>query len=171
MAQLKRHYPQVRCLIVGDGKLQSNLEAQVTTLGLNDVVHFTGFCPDVSQLLPGCDLFCLPSYAEGLPYAALEATQFRLPLLLSAVDGIRELFAHKETAYLTPVGDVAAIAEGIAWSVEHPTDTRAMGEAAHAFVSTHLTMANMLTAKEQIYERVGSPDRLSRQVEGQSSQT
>lgn len=155
LAAVRQQHPQVRCLIVGDGNLRPQLEAQAARLGVTDIVHFTGFRQDIGQILSGCDLFCLPSYAEGLPYAALEACQYRLPLLLSAVDGIRELFTDRKTAYLIPVGNVAALAAGIAWSVEHPAAARAMGDAAHAFVKEKLTPAKMLAAKERVYDQVG----------------
>lgn len=153
LAKVRQQHPQVRCLIVGDGKLRSQLEAQVTTLGLTDHVHFTGFRQDIPAILAASDLFCLPSYAEGLPYAALEACQFRLPLLLSAVDGIRELFTHDDTAYLTAVGDVAALAQGIEWFLQHPDAAKQMGDAAHTFVKTDLNPAAMLAAKERVYDK------------------
>jgi glycosyltransferase involved in cell wall biosynthesis len=155
LAQVRQRHPHVRVLIVGDGELRPALTAQVAALGLTDSVHFTGFRQDVPQLLAESHLFCLPSYAEGLPYAALEAAQHQVPLLLSAVDGIRELFIHKATAYLTPVGDVTALAEGIAWCVENPTAAQALGAAAHTFVQRELTPAKMLAAKIALYDRVG----------------
>lgn len=158
LAQVRERYPQVRCLIVGDGKLRPTLEAQVDALNLREYVYFTGFREDVGQLLAGCDLFCLSSYAEGLPYAALEACQYRLPLLLSAVDGIQELFTHGETAYLTPVSDVSALAAGIAWYIEHPSEAAAMGTAAQDFVQRKLTPATMLAAKEALYDRLAGED-------------
>ncbi|MEZ4682484.1 MAG: glycosyltransferase family 4 protein [Caldilineaceae bacterium] len=156
LAQVRQQYPQVRGLIVGEGKLRPQLERQAAALGLTDHVHFTGFRQDIPALLAGSDLFCLPSYAEGLPYAALEAAQCRLPLLLSAVDGIRELFTHNETAYLTAVGDVAALANGIAWFVEQPAAAERMGEAAHTFIRQNLDPATMVAAKERLYQRVAA---------------
>ncbi len=154
LAQVREKHPQVRGLIVGEGKLRPQLEAQAASLGLTDIVHFTGFRQDIPALLAGADLFCLPSYAEGLPYAALEAAQFRLPLLLTAVDGIDELFTHNATAYLTPVGDAKALAEGIGWSIQHPAAAKALGAAAHTFIKTRLQPATMIAAKEQIYDRL-----------------
>jgi glycosyltransferase involved in cell wall biosynthesis len=154
LAQVRRQHPQVRGLIVGEGKLRPQLEAQAASLGLTDIVHFTGFRQDIPALLAGADLFCLPSYAEGLPYAALEAAQFRLPLLLAAVDGIGELFTHNATAYLTPVGDAKALAAGITWFIRHPAAAKALGAAAHSFIKTRLQPATMVAAKEQIYDRL-----------------
>ncbi len=154
LAQVRKDHPQVRGLIVGEGKLRPQLEARAARLGLTDIVHFTGFRQDIPAILAAGDLFCLPSYAEGLPYAALEAAQFRLPLLLAAVDGIGELFTHNATAYLTPVGDAKALAAGIAWLIQHPAAAKALGAAAHTFVKTRLQPATMIAAKEQIYDRL-----------------
>lgn len=154
LAKVHQHHPQVRCLIVGDGELRSQLEQQVIDNQLSELVHFTGFRQDVARLLAASDLFCLTSYAEGLPYAVLEACQQQLPLLLSAVDGIEELFTDGERASLTPVGDVAAIAAAIEWSIEHPVAAQAMGDAAHAFVARELTPAKMLAAKAALYDRI-----------------
>ena len=147
-------YPQVRVLIVGDGRLREALERQAEALGIRDYVAFTGFRKDVHDILAISDAFCLPSRAEGLPFALLEASMHQLPLLLSDVDGMGEWFTHKQTAYLFPPGDVYALADGLQWLIGHPDEASSMGLQAHEFVQMRLNPETMISETLALYDRV-----------------
>ena len=146
-----RQNPAIRCLIVGDGRLREALAAQMQTLGLEKFVHFTGFRTDIPEILKAADAFCLPSRSEGLPYALLEACSFRLPLLLTAVGGMKDLFRHFETAYMVPAEDEEALAEGLCWLAEHATMAKQFGNAAYRFVDQNLSIDKMLTDTLEVY--------------------
>ena len=111
VSQLAPQFPHLRCLIVGDGRTRSDLEAQAADL--KNHIHFAGFRDDIAALLAGSDAFCLPSLSEGLPYALLEAGATRLPILARRVGGMAELLTHHENAYLIPPMDSIALAEGL----------------------------------------------------------
>jgi glycosyltransferase involved in cell wall biosynthesis len=86
-AELARTDAHAVLLLVGDGPLRPQIEAQVRAAGLADRVRFAGVRGDVPHLLAGAaDAFVLPSLFEGLPMVALEAQAAGLPCLLS--DGI-----------------------------------------------------------------------------------
>lgn len=55
------------------------------------------------------DLFCLPSWAEGAPLAALEADKFGLPLVLSNASGEAEYFG--DNAYYVAPSDYKALCD------------------------------------------------------------
>lgn len=145
--------PQIRCLIVGAGRTQSALEAQVRENKLSDRVHLTGFRDDIPALLSASDAFCLPSLSEGLPYALLEASGQRLPLLVSAVGGMAEFLVHQQTAYLVPPADPPALAAGLKWLVDQPQSAAAMGQAAHDEVRQRFNPVNMLEKTVAVYHQ------------------
>ena len=149
--QACQRHPNFRCLIVGDGKLRSELEAQAKLLKLDDCIHFMGYRTDVTAILADSDFFCLPSRSEGLPYALLEACAYKLPLLLSDVDGMSELFRHHETAYMVPSGDVVKLTAGIDWLMANSEAARQLGENAHDFVQARLNPQQMTTDTLAIY--------------------
>ncbi len=83
-AEAVRAHPRLRFVIVGEGRLEDSLRAQVENLGLRGRVIFAGRRDDVPQLMTGLfSAFVLPSLHEGLPVAALEAQAAGLPILLS----------------------------------------------------------------------------------------
>jgi glycosyltransferase involved in cell wall biosynthesis len=62
-----------RFAIVGDGHLRAALEASARTLGLSDLVHFTGFLTRAADSYPDFDIVALTSLNEGTPVTLIEA--------------------------------------------------------------------------------------------------
>src|SRR5262249_31102514 len=78
-------------LIVGDGPLRETLARQAAALGLTDSVRFTGALADVRLPLAAMDVFVLPSDAEGMSNALLEAMAAGRPVVATAVGGTVEV--------------------------------------------------------------------------------
>ncbi len=95
-----KKYPQLCCVVVGDGPSRSDLEKMTEQLGLTENVKFLGFRDDVNELLPILDIFLLPSISEGLPNAILEAMACNVPVIATTVGGIPEVIAHRKTGML-----------------------------------------------------------------------
>ena len=67
-------WPEVHFLLVGDGPLRPEIEAQARQLGLSERVHFAGIRQDVPRLMCACmDVFLFPSLWEGLGLVIVEA--------------------------------------------------------------------------------------------------
>jgi glycosyltransferase involved in cell wall biosynthesis len=80
--------------LVGDGPLRPAIEARIAALGLDAAVRLTGHLAGRTRLeaeIDAADVFVIPSWSEGMPRAAIEAMARGLPVIGSAVDGIREL--------------------------------------------------------------------------------
>lgn len=103
----------LKLTFIGDGRLRPQVETFVQDQGLAACVRFLGQLPSgaaVMAALDAADIFVMPSYAEGLPRAMLEAMARGLPCIGSAVGGIPELLP---AADLVPVGDAPALAAKI----------------------------------------------------------
>jgi len=73
-AEVVKHRPDVRFLLVGDGPLRPPMEAKARELGIDKSVVFAGARSDVPRLMLGAmDVFVLPSLWEGLGLAGVEA--------------------------------------------------------------------------------------------------
>lgn len=70
-------------LLVGDGELEGQIREKVKQRKLEDAVIFYGNCRDTSRLYQAMDVFCLPSFYEGVPVVAIEAQANGLPVLIS----------------------------------------------------------------------------------------
>lgn len=79
----------------GDGPMRNELQREYA----NDVV-FHGLVTDLALVWPSLGLLVMPSRAEGLPMAALEALAAGVPIAASAVGGLPELVQHGRTGWL-----------------------------------------------------------------------
>ena len=81
--QLHKERPEARLLLVGEGELMEQVREKAQRLGLEKSVIFTGARRDVSKLYSAMDVFCLPSFYEGMPVVAWEAQANGLPCVFS----------------------------------------------------------------------------------------
>ncbi len=110
--------PKVRLLLVGGGPQEQNLKQQVTSLGLEGKVIFTGRVPhsEVGKYYSLVDLLVYPRKAMRLtnlvtPLKPLEAMAQGKPVIASDVGGHKELIIDNETGFLFKAGDSVELAE------------------------------------------------------------
>lgn len=84
-AQLYQIRSDARLILVGSGPLESDTQALVTRLGLDEVVFFVGLQSNVAPYLSAMDVFLLPSRCEGFCISLLEAQANGLPCLSTDV--------------------------------------------------------------------------------------
>lgn len=106
-------HPDAYALVVGEGYLRPDLEAQARALGVEDRVLLVGYRQNVVDYLRASDLFVLPSLFEGMPLSILEAMGAGLPVIATAVDGTPEVVLDGETGLLVPPEDPAALAQSV----------------------------------------------------------
>lgn len=112
-AKVHGSHPQARLVMVGLGPLETKLRRLAADLGLDDAIVFTGMRDDVSDLLPGFDLFVLSSRYEGLPIALLEAMACGVAPVTTAVGGIPEVLTDGQDGLLVSPGDDAELVVAI----------------------------------------------------------
>jgi glycosyltransferase involved in cell wall biosynthesis len=144
--------PDVIAMVVGDGPMRSELEAQVAELGLTGQVLFTGRREDVANLLRAADLFVLPTHEDLLPTVVAEAMGAGLPVVASAVGGLEEMVDEGVTGMLYPAGDVEALARSC---VELLTDVelaKRLGASGRERAERLFDLGSQVTALERLYE-------------------
>lgn len=99
---LHRQHPGCRLVLVGDGDLFPQVQAQARELGLADSVDFCGMQEDVRPYLAQADVFWMPSLYEGNPMTILEAMASGLPIAASSVGGIPDMVTDDVSALLRP---------------------------------------------------------------------
>ncbi|HAL64817.1 MAG TPA: hypothetical protein DCP10_04525 [Bacteroidales bacterium] len=92
-ASFHQQHPQTELLLFGEGSLNEKLKEQAQQLGVEDAVKFAGQIThqQLAQQLPRCHVFCLPSLAEGMSNAMLEAAACGLPIIATDVGGAKEV--------------------------------------------------------------------------------
>ncbi len=112
-AEVYRKNCDVRLLIVGDGELMSELKGRVRQSGVEEAVLFTGYRPDVSELLQALDVFVHPSLWEGFGLSILEAMDAAKPIIATRVSAIPELIEDTQSGVLVPPKDVSTLAKAM----------------------------------------------------------
>jgi glycosyltransferase involved in cell wall biosynthesis len=116
----KKQGVAVKLRLLGIGSQIPSLRDRCVRLGIAEDVCFAGSVTTgepVRRELDQADLFILPSRAEGVPRAMLEAMARALPCIGSVVGGIPELL-HQED--LVPIGDSTALANTITQVARDP---------------------------------------------------
>lgn len=83
-SQLIKEIPNARLLLIGDGRLRTEIEKNILENNLEEKIFVMGTRDDVAQLYQCIDVFVLPSLWEGLPVSMLEAQTAGLPCIVSA---------------------------------------------------------------------------------------
>jgi len=133
-ALVKRKFPQVIFVIIGDGFLKPHLMRLSEKLGLDENLVFTGWREDIPELLAAMEIFVLSSLWEGMPISILEAMAAKLPVVATAVDGIREIVLDKETGFLVSPGDYQGLAQAIINLVKDEALAQEMGRKGQEFL-------------------------------------
>jgi glycosyltransferase involved in cell wall biosynthesis len=114
-----------RLIILGDGGLRAELEAQVQTLQLSDKVSLPGFRKHIYSWLKQADLFVLSSRWEGSPNVLTEALALGIPVVSTRCpSGPNEVLAEGKYGELVSVGDADALAKAMLKTLRspHPSD-------------------------------------------------
>jgi len=84
---------KTQVMLIGSGEAETALRQLAKELGIEANVDFVGRKSQawIAQELPKCHIFCLPSLAEGMSNAALEALAAGLPLVLNDVGAATEM--------------------------------------------------------------------------------
>jgi glycosyltransferase involved in cell wall biosynthesis len=151
---VRRHVPDARLLVVGDGRLREALEQHARELRVADSVIFTGFRADVPRLLDAVDVVALPSLSEGMPLTAIEASAMARPVVATAVDGTPEVIRDGRTGRLVPPADPAALARALLALLRDPESARRMGRAGRDYVLDRFDLDRHVEATARVYRSV-----------------
>ena len=115
IAVARRDVPSLHALLVGDGPLRDALREEIHTLGLDGVVHLTGFRTDPESLEAAASVVVLTSRSlEGTPGVLLDALVLGKPIVATNVGGVPEVIEDGSSGLIVPVGDADAIGAAIA---------------------------------------------------------
>ncbi|HEV2881239.1 MAG TPA: glycosyltransferase [Pyrinomonadaceae bacterium] len=127
---------RVRFVVIGDGQLRGELEAQARALGIAERVTFTGMRSDPENFYPALDIVALTSLNEGTPLTLIEAMANARPVVATAVGGVVDLVGRPvehEAAHGMNDARAATNREADAASVAAATAaTTATGDVAYA---------------------------------------
>jgi glycosyltransferase involved in cell wall biosynthesis len=114
--QLKQKRLRARFAIAGTpdpGNPASITLEQIDSWKTSGLVEVWGWQSDMPAALTKADIFCLPSYREGVPNALLEACACGLPIVTTDVPGCRDVVTHDVNGFLVPPQNSQILAAAI----------------------------------------------------------
>jgi glycosyltransferase involved in cell wall biosynthesis len=145
-------YDALHLFLFGDGEERARLLEKVCTLNLMERVHFFGFVPDISSLLPALNIFLFPSRKEGLPYALLEAGHAGLPCIVSDIPGNTEIVEHGRSGLVVPPTPTA-FAENLIALIDDPIRATTLGRMLRARIKERFSLTEMVEKTIAVYEK------------------
>lgn len=146
-------------LVVGDGPLRAELEAQAHALGIADRVHFLGEIHnrDIAAYYHASDVFALASVArsEAFGIVQLEAMACGVPVVNTSLDsGVPFVSLDGETGVTVPPGDADALARALNDLLDDDARRASLGAAARKRVDTEFTSQVMGRRMLELYTTV-----------------
>jgi len=117
---LRQQHP-CRLLIIGEGSLRPELEAQRRSLSLDELVSMPGWAPNPYPYLRRASLVVVSSTQDALPTVLIEALALGTPVVSTDCGpGPREILANGRFGPLVPPRDAIALAQAMAKTLADP---------------------------------------------------
>lgn len=146
-------------VLAGDGPLRETIETAIDAAGARGVVRITGWIDNdrVRSEIQLARAMVLPSFAEGLPVAIMEALALGRPVITTSVAGIPEL-VDGDCGWVVPAGSVDALADALRDAIETPVERLTeMGARGRARVrERHDVDHEALLLAQLLHDAVGS---------------
>lgn len=146
--------PEAVLLLVGQGPDQPRLEERARTIRPVGSVRFVGSVADPAEILRSADAFALPSRAEGMSNALLEALATALPCLATRIGGNIDLIEPERDGLLLPADDPQAWSDSLIRILTDRDFARRLGAAARAKVEREFSLPAVVDRYVALYRRL-----------------
>jgi len=153
-AAVKKDYPDIIGLIVGDGPSMSEIRQYVEALNLSNSVVLCGVRSDMKAIYELVDFLVISSLREGLPYVLLEAMASHVPVVATSVGDIPFLIEDGKTGFLVPASNAQALKTRMKDLLATPRHSAEMAEAAFTHVTKKFSAKGMVSETEKLYNEI-----------------
>jgi glycosyltransferase involved in cell wall biosynthesis len=151
VALLKERNVLVKLLIVGDGPDREALRQLCLELGVRDTVIFAGYQGDTAPYFACMDLFALASQMEAFGLVLVEAMLFKLPVVATAVGGIKQVVVNGKTGLLVDKNSPNQLSDAIADLYGDGARRKAFGEAGYQRAMDEYTISLYVSRIDRLY--------------------
>jgi glycosyltransferase involved in cell wall biosynthesis len=166
-AAVRERFPRARFQIIGsalfdEAEYEKEVRALAVTLGLSEVVEFTGFRPDVGAMIAQLDVLAHAS-TTGEPFGQVVAEGMisGKPVVATRGGGVPEIIQDGISGRLVPMDDAPALAAAIIWLLENPSQAKQIATAGRQRILSFFMIEHTAEKVEKIYQELLS-DRTER---------
>jgi glycosyltransferase involved in cell wall biosynthesis len=147
-------YPDLKCLVVGDGPLMKELQEQTNSLNLSHHIIFTGNRKDVADIYKICDILVNASFTEGLPMTILEAMASKVTVIATRVGALPQVIRNEENGILLEPGNPDTLSQAILGVLKDVNKRKALAQQAYKDVCEHYSEQGMAEKYKDLYQGV-----------------
>jgi UDP-glucose:(heptosyl)LPS alpha-1,3-glucosyltransferase len=141
-------------LVVAGGGDEQGYRELADALGVGEAVHWLGVVKDVQTVYRLADAFVLPSSYETFSLVTFEAAASGLPILVTPVNGVRELIEHGQNGFLIE-REPRLISAHLRTLASDPALAARLGRAAR-LSALRFSWEQMVAAHHELYERLAA---------------
>ncbi|WP_226643221.1 glycosyltransferase [Mesobacillus subterraneus] len=152
--QVRRDYPNVKLLLLGDGQTKPEIEKLVKSKDMDKNVIFLGYKENVRDFYRLADITLLTSRTESFPLVLLESARENVPVITTDVGGVHEMIPDSKMGFIVPVDDEDSIANAIfkAIKLKETGDLQNMGTRFNVFASNNFSLQSFADSVYQAYQ-------------------
>lgn len=140
-------------VIAGEGPEREAIREEALRLDIAHRVHLPGHVADPAKVVGLFDLFALSSDSEQFPISVVEAMAAGLAVVSPDVGDVGAMLAEANRPFITPAGDEAALAAGLARLAGDADLRKALGEANRALAVADYDERKMVERYRGVYAR------------------
>jgi glycosyltransferase involved in cell wall biosynthesis len=135
----------------GEEAYGEHVRRECADLGLEDMVTFTGFRPDIPAVLAAFDIFAFPSHAESFGVALIEAMAMELPVVSTNCDGVLDIVVDGETGLFVHPREGGELASALDRLIRDGDLRQKLGQAGRRRVEMLFDRNTQMDRLEMIY--------------------
>jgi colanic acid/amylovoran biosynthesis glycosyltransferase len=157
--QLSQQGRRVRLTLIGGGIDEGSLRARAARLENPDVVTFAGAVNQdhIREYYRAADIFCIPSFAEGIPVVLMEAMAMEIPCVTTCITGIPELIRDNIDGLLVPASDLDGLCVALARLMDDTGLRQRLARAGRLRILEHYDLERNVARLASIFAVRGNP--------------
>jgi glycosyltransferase involved in cell wall biosynthesis len=153
--KLKKEFPGIFLLIVGEGRERAVLEKLAKKNGLSQQSLFISSAPEIVEFLSVMDVFVHPAvYREGFGLVILEAMIAKVPVIATDIWSINTIIRDHLNGFLVEPKSAPAIAKAIQSVMKAPEAAGEIAHHAYEMAAQNYSVERMAGEMAMVYNEV-----------------
>ncbi len=149
--EIQSKRPSAKFRMVGSGSLLENIKTMA--LERNLAIDFTGQQNDIMQYLDNASILVITSETEGLGLSAIEAMASGVPVMATAVGGLKEVIADGKTGFLIDSDDPKIFADAALKLLDNEQLHHTMAIASRELALQKFSLTRSIQYTNEVYEQ------------------
>jgi glycosyltransferase involved in cell wall biosynthesis len=129
-------------------------EDELKNLLIPNLILWHGHSDDIKNILIGSDIYCLPSYREGLPKSTIEAMAIGRPIITTTAPGCDETVEEGFNGYKVKVGDSMSLSKKLQKLIENKQLRIEMGKNSRELFLKNFTLEKVVSQTFELYDNL-----------------